>query len=98
MALLRKAGIEGGLLYNPYKPPASGTAQIYSFGGALGLYYFPLSRLFTRMDFGLGVYQGVIEEGKGKPGLWWRTGGFGVGFGKPGAVSGFIRQCSGALA
>jgi hypothetical protein len=69
------AGIEGGLLYNPYKQPASGNAQIYSFGGVLGLYYFPLSRLFTRVDSGIGVYQGVIEEGKGEPALWWRTGG-----------------------
>jgi tetratricopeptide (TPR) repeat protein len=69
------AGIEGGLFYNPYKQPATGNVQIYSFGGALGLYYFPLSRLFTRADGGIGVYQGVIEEGKGKPSLWWRAGG-----------------------
>ncbi|MDR0709210.1 MAG: hypothetical protein LBF77_03985, partial [Spirochaetaceae bacterium] len=68
------AGIEGGLLYSSYKPPASGSAQMYSFGGALGLYYFPLSRLFTRMDGGIGMYQGIIEEGRGKPGLWWRIG------------------------
>jgi hypothetical protein len=27
------AGIEGGLLSNPYKQPASGNAQFYSFGG-----------------------------------------------------------------
>jgi tetratricopeptide (TPR) repeat protein len=69
------AGIEGGLLYSPYKAPATGNAQLYSFGGALGLYYFPLSRLFTRVDGGIGVYQGVIEEGKGEPALWWRIGG-----------------------
>ncbi|MDR2768106.1 MAG: hypothetical protein LBB82_07250, partial [Treponema sp.] len=69
------AGIEGSLLYNPYKPPASGSVQLYSFGGVLGLYYFPLSRLFTRVDGGIGVYQGVIEEGKGQPALWWKIGG-----------------------
>ena len=68
------AGIEGGLLYSPYKSPASGNVQLYSFGGALGLYYFPLSRLFTRVDGGIGVYQAVIEEGKGEPALWWRIG------------------------
>ncbi|MDR1617808.1 MAG: porin family protein [Treponema sp.] len=73
------AGIEGGLLYNPYKSPASGDVQNYSFGGALGLYYFSLSRLFTRIDGGIGVYQSVIEEGRGRPGLWWRAGG-GAGF------------------
>ncbi|MDR2159301.1 MAG: hypothetical protein LBP23_04445 [Treponema sp.] len=69
------AGFEGGLLYTPYKPPASGDAQIYSFGGVLGFYYFPLSRLFTRVDGAMGVYQGIIEEGKGQPAFWWRAGG-----------------------
>jgi hypothetical protein len=69
------AGIEGGMVYNPYKSPASGNAQAWSFGGALGLYYFPLSRLFTRIDGGIGVYQGLVEEGVGNPGLWWRIGG-----------------------
>jgi hypothetical protein len=69
------AGVEGGLLYNPYKAPAPGNAQLYSFGGVLGLYHFPLSRLFTRLDGAAGVYQGIIEEGKGRPALWWRTGG-----------------------
>jgi tetratricopeptide (TPR) repeat protein len=68
-------GIEGGLLYNSYKSPASGTSQIYSAGWGLGLYYFPLSRLFTRLDGGLGVYQIILDEGKGSPGLWWRAGG-----------------------
>jgi hypothetical protein len=53
------AGIEGGLLFIPYKSPASGNVQIYSFGGALGLYHFPLSRLFTRIDGGIGVYQAL---------------------------------------
>ncbi|MDR1315460.1 MAG: hypothetical protein LBK13_01195 [Spirochaetales bacterium] len=69
------AGLEGGLLSNPYKEPALGTVQIYSLDGVLGFYYFPLSRLFTRIDGGAGVYQGVIEEGKGEPSLWWRAGG-----------------------
>jgi hypothetical protein len=69
------AGIEGGFLYSPYKQPASGNTQFYSFGGVLGLYYFPLSRLFTRVDGGIGLYQGIIEEGRGDPALWWRVGG-----------------------
>ena len=68
-------GIEGGLLFTPYKSPASGSAQFYSFGGAAGLYYFPLSRLFTRLDGGAGVYQPIIEEGRGKTALWWKIGG-----------------------
>jgi hypothetical protein len=49
--------------------------QFYAFGVVPGLYYFPLSRLFTRLDGGVGVYQGVIEEGKGQAALWWRAGG-----------------------
>jgi hypothetical protein len=69
------AGLEGGLLYTPYKSPAQGNAQTYSLGGVLGLYYFPLSRLFTRADGAAGVYQSIVEEGKGRPAFWWRAGG-----------------------
>jgi tetratricopeptide (TPR) repeat protein len=69
------AGIEGGFLYSPYKPPAEGNAQTWFFGGALGLSYFPLSRLFTRLDGGIGVYQGVVEQGRGNTAFWWRAGG-----------------------
>lgn len=69
------AGLEGGLLFDTLKSPAEGSLQLYRFGGALGLYYFPLSRLLTRLDAGMGVYQGISDEGKGKSGLWWRLGG-----------------------
>jgi hypothetical protein len=68
------AGIEGGLLFNSLKEPAEGNVQMYSFGGGLGLYYFPLSRLFTRIDGAFGVYQGIGEEVKSGAGLWWRAG------------------------
>jgi tetratricopeptide (TPR) repeat protein len=69
------AGIEGGALFTPYKSPASGNAQSWSLGGALGLYAFPLSRLFARAEGALGVYQTIIEEGRGQAALWWRAGG-----------------------
>jgi hypothetical protein len=68
------AGIEGGMLFTSLKNPADGNVQIYSIGGSLGLYYFPLSRLLTRLDGAVGVHQGINEDGKGYPGLWWRTG------------------------
>jgi tetratricopeptide (TPR) repeat protein len=68
-------GVEAGLLYSPFKPPAPGDVQVYSFGGALGLYYFPLSRLFTRVDGGLGVYTGILDNGHTSPAPWWRIGG-----------------------
>jgi hypothetical protein len=69
------AGIEGGLLFNSLKEPAEGNVQIYSFGGGLGLYMFPLSRLFTRIDGALGAYQGIGDELKSGTALWWRFGG-----------------------
>jgi hypothetical protein len=69
------AGIEGGLLLPPLKNSDDGNFQLYSFGGDLGLYYFPLSRLFTRLDAAFGVYQGIGDAGIGKPGMWWRFGG-----------------------
>jgi hypothetical protein len=69
------AGLEGGFLFNPLKSPAEGNVQMYSFGGGLGLYYFPLSRLLTRLDTAFGVYQSVDGEVKTEPGLWWRFGG-----------------------
>jgi hypothetical protein len=62
------------LLFNSLKEPAEGNLQIYSFGGALGLYAFPLSRLFTQLDGALGVYEGVGENSRSKPGFWWRAG------------------------
>jgi hypothetical protein len=68
-------GLEGGLLFDPYKAPASGNARHYGFGGVLGLYYFPLSRLLVRFEGAAGLYQALVEEGRGQAALWWRGGG-----------------------
>jgi tetratricopeptide (TPR) repeat protein len=68
-------GLEGSLMVNSLKEPAEGNIQMYAFGGGPGLYYFPLSRLFTRIDGALGVYQGAGSEMKSGAGLWWRGGG-----------------------
>jgi hypothetical protein len=69
------AGIEGALQFHNLQSPAEGPVQLYAIGGGLGLYYFPLSRLFTRLDLALGGYQGLGEASKGSPGMWSRFGG-----------------------
>jgi hypothetical protein len=68
-------GLEGGLGFTSYKAPAEGTLQIYSLGGGLGLYYFPLSRLFTRLDGAAGAFWGQGETSRTPAGLWYRLGG-----------------------
>ena len=68
-------GLEGGLMINSMKGENPENVSFYSVGGVLGLYYFPLSRLFTRVDFSLGVYQAAREERRSDPGLLWRIGG-----------------------
>ncbi|MDR3020088.1 MAG: tetratricopeptide repeat protein [Treponema sp.] len=77
------AGIEGGMLINPSMGDesldSSNNYSFYSLGGALGLYYFPLSRLFTRVDGALGVYQSAWDGTKSDPGMFFRWGGE-VGF------------------
>jgi tetratricopeptide (TPR) repeat protein len=73
------AGIEGEIAFNSLKEPAEGNLSLYSAGGSLGLYYFPLSRLLTRLEGGLGFYTAVMDNGRSSPALWWRAGG-GAGF------------------
>jgi hypothetical protein len=69
------AGIEGGLMPAPVVGGAAGTVSFYSFGGGLGLYYFPFSRLFTRLDGSLGVFAEANETGRSPASLFWRMGG-----------------------
>ncbi|MDR1443417.1 MAG: hypothetical protein LBI94_00910, partial [Treponema sp.] len=69
------AGIEGGLMAAPVAGGAAGTVSFYSFGGGLGLYYFPFSRLFTRLDGSLGVFAAANETGRSPASLFWRMGG-----------------------
>jgi tetratricopeptide (TPR) repeat protein len=68
-------GLEGGIAFNPVKSAGSDNLSLYSGGGSLGLYYFPLSRLFTRLDGGLGISTGVLGGGRTPLALWWRFGG-----------------------
>jgi hypothetical protein len=60
---------------NALRGDKSENASFYSIGGALGLYYFPLSRLFTRIDGAVGVYQATRAGERSSPGLAWRGGG-----------------------
>jgi tetratricopeptide (TPR) repeat protein len=69
------AGVEGGMLLSPTLGNDANTYSFYSFGGGLGLYFFPLSRLFTRIDGAAGVYLSTSEGVRGDPGLYWRAGG-----------------------
>ena len=68
------AGLEGGLLINATKGSGSGSVSVYSLGGVFGLYYYPLSRLFTRLDTAIGVYQPARKGSSGKPGFFFRGG------------------------
>ncbi|MDR0444221.1 MAG: hypothetical protein LBH44_12540 [Treponema sp.] len=68
-------GIEGGFLLNQVKGDEPKNMSFYSFGGSLGLYFFPLSRLFTRIDGAIGVYRPAYEGENGNAGLYFRGGG-----------------------
>ena len=78
-------GIEGGALMSQVLSDTPTNVQIYSFGGGLGLFYFPMSRLFTRVDMAFGGYFPYYvptltdEEGPGHSSMYLRGGGE-VGF------------------
>jgi len=68
-------GVEGGMLLNGIEGDVEKQVGIFSFGGGLGLYFFPLSRLFTRIDGVIGVYTPTFDENTGYSNLYWRGGG-----------------------
>jgi len=68
-------GAEGGLLFSGIQSETKKNVSIYSFGGGLGLYFFPLSRLFTRIDGAIGAYTPSLDGNSGSTGLYWRGGG-----------------------
>ena len=73
------AGLEAGMMINPLQSDTPENVSFYFIGPGLGLYFFPSSRLFTRLDAGLGVYQSArtTDDGsiKSDPGFYWRAGG-----------------------
>jgi hypothetical protein len=68
-------GAEAGMTLNALQGDNGENVSFYSAGGGLGLYYFPLSRLFLRTDGTAGVYQAARADGRSDPGLFWRGGG-----------------------
>jgi len=72
-------GVEGGMLFSSIKGDEEKSVGIYSAGGGVGLYYFPLSRLFIRIDGSIGAYIPTFEGNTGYTGLYWR-GGTEIGF------------------
>ena len=68
-------GVEGGMQIAPTLSDNESNFSFYSAGGVLGLSFFPLSRLFMRVDGSLGAYQAAYNEGVTNPGLFWRGGG-----------------------
>ena len=69
------AGFEGGIASNSMKRGDPTSLLIYSLGGSFGLYYFPLSRLFTRVNGTLGFYVPTLDKFNGPTGFYWRAGG-----------------------
>jgi len=59
-------GVEGGMIINPLKNDNAINVNFFSFGGAMGLYFFPLSRLLMRADGAIGAYQSAIEDLNGE--------------------------------
>ncbi|GHV94707.1 hypothetical protein AGMMS50293_10270 [Spirochaetia bacterium] len=68
-------GIEAAMMINPFQSDPPANTSFYSFGGSFGLYYFPLSRLFTRIDGAVGISKSVKDEAGSDPGPYWRIGG-----------------------
>ncbi|MCL2805966.1 MAG: hypothetical protein FWD26_08515 [Treponema sp.] len=68
-------GIEGGFMIKPLLGDGALNVTFYSAGGTIGLYFFPLSRIYLRVDGAIGVYQSTIEDTNSPLNLFWRGGG-----------------------
>jgi len=69
------AGLEAGWTTNPLHSDDPKNMAIYSLGGSGGLNYFPLSRLFLRIDGAAGVYRASLDGYLSPYGFLWRAGG-----------------------
>jgi hypothetical protein len=68
-------GVEGGMLFSGIQTDVEKSVAIYSLGGGIGLYFFPLSRIFTRVDGAIGMYIPSLDGKTGYMDLFWRGGG-----------------------
>jgi hypothetical protein len=68
-------GVEGGYSFSPVQGEGEKTLTVYSVGGGLGLSFFPLSRLFFRVDGSIGAYVPSFDGNNGYTDMYWRGGG-----------------------
>jgi len=68
-------GVEGGMLFNGIQGETDKSVSIYSIGGGVGLYFFPLSRLFVRADGAVGAYIPGFDGKTGYTSMYYRYGG-----------------------
>jgi len=68
-------GAEGGMQFSPIHGEEDKNVGFYSFGGGIGLYFFPLSRLFFRVDGSVGAFIPGFDGQNGYTGMYWRGGG-----------------------
>ena len=68
-------GLEGGMTTMPVMRDDPTNIMFYSIGGSIGLYFFPLSRLFMRIDGTAGVFAKTIDGFVGPASFFWRYGG-----------------------
>ncbi len=68
-------GVEGGMLFSKIQGEGDKSINIYSVGGGVGLYCFPLSRLFVRIDGSVGAYIPSLDGNSGDIGMYLRGGG-----------------------
>jgi len=72
-------GAEAGALLSGIRGEGEKTVSVYSFGGGIGLYFFPLSRLLLRVDGSVGVYIPSMDGNTGYSNMYLR-GGAEIGF------------------
>jgi len=68
-------GLEGGMTTNPVMSNDPKNLLNYSLGGTIGLYFFPVSRIFIRADGTAGVYRASLDRFLSPYGFYWRGGG-----------------------
>jgi len=73
------AGIEGGMATNPLLGDVPQSLAKYSLGGVIGLYFFPFSRLFMRID-GTAGFKSAVLDGEYTPFALYLRGGGELGF------------------
>ncbi|GHV94844.1 hypothetical protein AGMMS50293_11640 [Spirochaetia bacterium] len=72
LGLSYSLGLEGRFHSQAMQSGEAEPVQILAGGGVVGLGWYPLSRLFTRLD----IVGGMYSPGQGgNTGLWWRGGG-----------------------